>query len=184
MAVFPVVVDACVFYNASVRDTLLRAAEYGLYRLHWSQKILDETIKNLIEDGRMNLKQAEYFVGELSNAFPEAMVPVTDEIITVMKNEPKDRHVVAAAVSSSAQVIVTFNTDDFKPDHLGSLNIEAQKPDVFLLHLFGRQPQVMIRILLEQAEDLDGVTFDQLLTAMQRHVPRFIVAIRTHMSAN
>lgn len=183
MAVFPVVIDACVLFNASVRDTLLRAAEYGLYRLHWSQKILDETTKNLIQDGRMNSKQAKHFVEELSNAFPDAMVTVADDIIAAMKNDPKDRHVAAAAVSSSAQVIVTFNIDDFKPEHLGHLNIEAQKPDVFLLYLFSAQPLLMIRILLEQAEDLNGVTFDQLLTTMEKHVPNFVTAVKAHIGA-
>jgi hypothetical protein len=53
MATFPVVIDACVLFNAPVRDTLLRAAEHGLYRVHWSQKILDETTKNIVERGKM-----------------------------------------------------------------------------------------------------------------------------------
>ena len=182
MAVFPVVIDASVLFNAPVRDTLLRAAEYGLYRLHWSQRILDETTTNLINDGRMNSKQAAYFVSELGKAFPDAMVAVTEELIDAMKNDPKDRHVAAAAVTSAAQVVVTFNTGDFKPEHLGTLNIEAQHPDVFLLYLFSRQPLLMIRILLEQAEDLSGVTFDQLLATMQKHVPNFTAAVRARIA--
>jgi len=181
MAVFPVVIDACALFNASVRDTLLRAAEYGLYRLHWSEKILDETTKNLIQDGRMNSVQAKHFVEQLARAFPDATVTVTDDLIAVMKNDPKDRHVSAAAVTASAQVIVTFNTDDFRAEHLTHLNIEAQHPDVFLLYLFSRQPQLLIRILIEQSEDLDGITFDQLLLYMQKHVPLFITALRNHI---
>ena len=182
MAVFPVVVDACVLFNASVRDTLLRAAEYGAYRLHWSQTILDETTSSLIAGGRMTAKQANHFVNELSNAFPDAIVAVPEDIIAAMKNDPKDRHVAAAAVASSAQVIITFNTDDFRLDHIGHLNIEAQSPDMFLLHLFSRQPSLMITILLEQAADLNGVTFDQLLAVMQNHVPGFIDAVRAYVN--
>lgn len=63
MAVFPVVLDACVLFNAPVRDVLLRAAEYGAYRLHWTRTILNETTRNLIDDGRMNSHQAHHFAG-------------------------------------------------------------------------------------------------------------------------
>jgi predicted nucleic acid-binding protein len=182
MAVFPVVLDACVLFNAPVRDVLLRAAEYGAYRLHWTRTILNETTRNLNDDGRMNSHQAHHFITEISSAFPDAMIETSDDLISAMKNAPKDRHVTAAAVASSAQVIVTFNTNDFKPEHIGHLNIEAQNPDVFLLHLFSRQPALMIMILLEQAGDLEGVTFERLLNTLQRHVPDFIVEARKYIS--
>jgi hypothetical protein len=43
---FPVVLDSCVLYPMYLRDTLLRAAEAGLYRVHWSQEILDGALRN------------------------------------------------------------------------------------------------------------------------------------------
>ena len=78
MATFPVVIDACVLFNAPVRDTLLRAAEHGLYRVHWSQTILDETTKNLVERGKMTQEKAQYLVSEMAKAFPEALVVVPE----------------------------------------------------------------------------------------------------------
>lgn len=183
MAVFPVIIDACVLFNAPVRDTLLRASEYGLFRIHWSQKILDETTKNLMQTDRMNQSQAEHLVQEMSNAFPEAMTEGPDDLIAVMKNDPTDRHVTAAAVTCSAQVIVTFNIKHFKPEHLAHLNIEAQDPDVFLLYLFGLQPDLLITILMEQAGDLRNVSLDQLLDRLEEHVPRFVVALRKRIAA-
>ena len=44
-----VVLDACVLIPATLRDTLLRAAEQGMYRLHWSNQILEEVRRNLIK---------------------------------------------------------------------------------------------------------------------------------------
>jgi polyhydroxyalkanoate synthesis regulator phasin len=85
-----------------VRDTLLRAAEHGLYRVHWSQKILDETTKNLVERGKMTPEKAQHLVSEMAKAFPEALVVVPEEQIRAMRNDPKDRHVAACAVCAPA----------------------------------------------------------------------------------
>ncbi len=46
-----VVLDACIIIPASIRDTLLRAAAAGLYRVHWSEAILAEVQRNLYENG-------------------------------------------------------------------------------------------------------------------------------------
>jgi len=43
---FGVVLDACVLIPASLRDTLLRAAEQGMYQMHWSELILEEVISS------------------------------------------------------------------------------------------------------------------------------------------
>ncbi len=181
MTTFPVVLDACVLFNAPVRDTLLRAAEYGLYRVHWSQKILDETTKNLIKSGRMDQKQAEHFVSEIAKAFPEAMIVVLEEQIASMRNNPKDRHVAACAVCAPAQVISTFNLKDFKPETLAEWNIEAQHPDTQLCYLLDLSPDTMMTVLIEQAEDLRNMTLDKLLNILKRDVPLFVGRIETRL---
>lgn len=54
MSSFAVVLDTCTLYPAALRDTLLRAAAEGLYRLVWSKSILDELRRNLVGDGRLS----------------------------------------------------------------------------------------------------------------------------------
>ena len=49
--------------------------------------------------------------------------------------DPGDRHVLAAAIRSGADVIVTQNLKDFPQDKLASYGIEAQHPDEFIAHL-------------------------------------------------
>ncbi|MEZ4543713.1 MAG: hypothetical protein R3C24_07390 [Cyanobacteriota/Melainabacteria group bacterium] len=68
--------DSSVLFNRPVTDTLLKAAEYGLYRVHWTQRILDETTGSLIKRSKMNRAQASHLQEELAKAFPEAMVKV------------------------------------------------------------------------------------------------------------
>ncbi len=41
-------------------------------------------------------------------AFPESLVTGHDQLIDAMENEPKDRHVAAAALKIGAPVIVTI----------------------------------------------------------------------------
>lgn len=177
MATFPVVLDACVLFNAPVRDTLLRAAEYGLFRVHWSQQILDETTKNLIKTGRMDQPKAEHFTSELSKAFPEAMIIVPAEQIQAMRNHPKDKHVAACAVCATAPVISTFNLKDFKVEILSEWNIEAQHPDTQLCYLFDLAPDTMLRVLNEQAGDLHDINLQKLLRILQKDVPLFVERI-------
>ncbi len=47
MSNFVVVLDACVLYPASLRDTLLPAAGAGLYRVQLTDEILEEVQRNL-----------------------------------------------------------------------------------------------------------------------------------------
>ena len=49
MTSFGAVLDANVLLKAGPRDTLLRAAEVGLYRPYWSETILDEVQRNLTD---------------------------------------------------------------------------------------------------------------------------------------
>ena len=47
--------------------------------------------------------------------------------------DPNDRHVLAAAIKSSAQVIVTTNLRHFPEAELRRWNVEAKSPDDFVL---------------------------------------------------
>ena len=49
----------------------------------------------------------------MQRAFPEALVTGYAYLTEVMRNDPRDRHVLAAAVRAGAAVIVTNNVRDF-----------------------------------------------------------------------
>ena len=59
MIVFPVVLDSCVLYPMYLMDTLLCAAEAGLYQVRWTDEILAGAFRNLVKDGRINKIQAD-----------------------------------------------------------------------------------------------------------------------------
>ena len=107
-----VVLDACVLYPFTLRDTLLRMAAEGMYQLYWSAQILEETRRNLVAK-QITEDQATRLLAAMTGAFPQAMVIDYEALIPRMKNEPKDRHVVAVAVKAEAGTIVTGNLRHF-----------------------------------------------------------------------
>lgn len=52
---FVVLYDACVLYPAPLRDLLVRLANTGIVRARWSEPILDECFRNILEN-RPDLK--------------------------------------------------------------------------------------------------------------------------------
>jgi len=109
-----VVLDACVLIPMPLADTLLRMAEApGLYVPRWSQSIVDEVTRNLIAKWDMPAEKARRREDELRRHFPEAWVYGFESLIDSMKNDSDDRHVLAAAVRSHSELIVTYNRRHF-----------------------------------------------------------------------
>lgn len=181
-APFVVVLDANVLFPFTLRDTLLRAGAAGFYQLRWSALILDEMTRNLVATNTMSEEKAKRLRAAMERAFPEAEVSGFEHLIASMKNDAKDRHVVAAAVRAGAQVITTSNVRDFTPLPDG---LEAQSPDEFLSNLFDLDPDALVDVLREQAADLQRppVTVGELLARLALVAPDFVTAVRAHIGA-
>jgi predicted nucleic acid-binding protein len=185
MSSFGAVLDACVIVPAALRDTLIRAAAAGLYRVYWSEDILEEVRSTLVARGMTDETRAQKLVDTLRAYSPESLACGYENLVSSMTNDPGDRHVLAAAVATGSQVIVTANLRDFPDGALAPYGIEAQSPDTFLTDLFDLHPSLMIKILYEQAEDLRirPMTFDQILETLSAHAPIFYRQIREHLLA-
>jgi predicted nucleic acid-binding protein len=179
-APFIVVVDANVLFPLTLRDTMLRAAAADFYQLRWSKEILDEMERNLVSTGTVPADKAARLRATMERFFPEAMVTGHEPLVDAMQNDAKDRHVVAAAVKTGAQVIITANLKDFTPLPDG---VEAQSPDEFLCNLFDLDPEGFAEMLRDQAVDLQKppVTFEELLDRLARPVPDLIAAVREYL---
>lgn len=187
MAVFPVVLDSCVLYPIHLRDILLRLASVGLYRVHWSQEILNGATRNLVKNPSNNMTEAgaARLQEVMNEAFPEAMVEVPPNLIEAMTNHPGDRHVAAVAVKAHAQVIVTNNLKHFLPEDLETWEVEAQSSDTFLTHLYELERDVVANEVYQLAQDLkqQPVTVDELLKRLGTQQPGFVSLLRKHIRA-
>jgi hypothetical protein len=134
---FPAVLDACVLWPNSLRDTSLRLAETPrLYIPKWTDRIWEAVLRNLERRSGLSAQQTGHLLSQVQLHFPEAFVTGYEPLIDLMANDLKDRHVAAAAVRCNAQVIVTFNLKDFPPASLAVWGVEAQHPDDFLLYQY------------------------------------------------
>ncbi len=143
---FTVVLDANVLYPAPLRDFLLELAVAGLYRARWTDEITDEWVRNLLakrED--LDKFQLQCTVEKMEEAVPGCLVtdykPILDGLSLPDEN---DRHVLAAAIKCSAQVIVTYNLKDFPASALEPFGIEAKHPDEFLQDCYDLGPDQVI----------------------------------------
>lgn len=179
---FIVTLDACVLFPASLRDTLLYAADAGLYRPAWTEQIWAEVTDNLKakKDRPMTEEAASRLMADVRASFEAAFVTEYEGLIAAMTNHEKDRHVLAAAVVARAQVIVTFNMKDFPASALAPFDIEAQHPDEFLSRLFDLAPQTMADVIRTQAAALKRppMTPARVLDTLARHTPRFVASVR------
>jgi predicted nucleic acid-binding protein len=116
MARFPALLDTCALYGAYLCDTLLRLAEAGTYRPLWSAGIMDELRHSLGEGRGLPADAIDHRIAEMQRSFPDAEVRGYETLAEAMTCDPKDRHVLAAAVRGDAEVLVTFNVGDFPPE--------------------------------------------------------------------
>jgi predicted nucleic acid-binding protein len=133
-AAFVAVLDACVLYPAPLRDLLMWLALSGQFRAQWSEDIHREWKTNLLNN-RPDLLQAQVdrTAQLMDQAIPGALVKGYEPLISGLDlPDENDRHVLAAAIRSGANVIVTFNLKDFPRATVQAFGIKAKHPDDFV----------------------------------------------------
>jgi predicted nucleic acid-binding protein len=150
---FSVIYDANVLFPFEVRDILMVAARTSTFAVYWTDAILDETTRNLIAKGLATNENMTRMVAKMKELYPEATIPLVDyeDLIPVMTNNAKDRHVLAAAVAKKVNVIVTHNLKHFPDTALDGYDIEAQLPDEFVRHVLDLAPSTFIHFFRLQA---------------------------------
>ena len=133
---YQVVLDADVIFPASLRDTLLRLAEIELFDPLWSERILEEVKRNVIK-GRDDISEADMdrMAVAMNGAFEDALVDeaAIAQVEGSMENDPKDRHVLAAAVVGGASGIVTNNVADFHRRRVSHTGLPSWQPTSFFV---------------------------------------------------
>lgn len=178
---FKVVLDACVLAPPNVCDLLLTLAETPrLYLPFWSEDILKEVHRTQIQVLNFPRKMADSWQEAVRSAFPEAMVEGYEKIAEVCENDPKDRHVLAAAIRVGAEQIVTSNLRHFSKLHLERWGIKAIDPASYLISLYTLDPGIVVSKLDEIARRRK-ITPQILLSRYRKTIPAFSEHIATEL---
>lgn len=180
---FPALLDTNVLFSATLTDTLLRLAEEDAFRPLWSGDILRELQAVLVREVGLAPASAARRIEHMRSAFPMAEVTAYESIIDSMSCDPKDRHVLAAAVRGGAQVLVTFNLGDFPEAACAPYDIAVVSPDSFLLDQLDLYPAKVGRALVSQMTEAKRppLTIGELLGRLGRAgVPAFAEEARRH----
>ncbi|TSA79975.1 PIN domain-containing protein [Deinococcus detaillensis] len=136
------VYDASVLYPSLIRNLLMHLGTEGLVAARWTAQIHDEWTRNLLED-RPDLtpERLARTRQQMQLALPDAEVEGFEPLIaTLSLPDPDDRHVLAAAVHTEAELIVTQNLKHFPAQVLTSHGLEALTPDALLCRLLDAEP--------------------------------------------
>lgn len=135
--------DANVLYPAPMRDMLLQLAVSDLFRAKWSLDVHREWIEALLQrEPHRERSLLERTRDRMDSAVRDCLVTDYEEIIPSLQlPDPKDRHILAAAIKGDCNIIITQNLRHFPKTVLKPFQIEAQHPDTFLSHHLEIMPE-------------------------------------------
>lgn len=171
-----IVIDACVLYPTVMREVVLGAAGAGLFEPRWSARILEEWARAARKTGPEGETIARGEIAMITARFPQALVPVRDGIERrLWLPDADDIHVLATAVSCSADAVMTLNARDFPRDILADEGLERVEPDGFLIALHDPAPDVIAAVgaaVLAEARRLSGQPWEMRNLMRKARLPR------------
>ena len=166
------VLDTNVVFSRVLHELLGRAATTGdLLAFLWSDELVAETIRVLMEQKGLDREHAELWVGLMTDAFPAgrvdiSLIPSGLDLLT-LTSDKDDEYICALAVAGGADYILTFDKS-FELEVLGALGIEVVEPDVFLSDVIDKDPDLFREILTEQAAAWGERSIEELIDAIER----------------
>ena len=175
--------DANVIRGQQTTDILLSLAHRDVFEPRWTQHVIDEMRRN--RPPELSDADIDRRIQTMNKAFPRAMTSEPpQELQDQMQADPKDKHVLAGAVHSNSDVLVTDNLKDFDPPSSGPNAMQVQSLNQFLsrkleedpervqaalqemLQRYKRDPRTMSALIDTMAESQELQGFAQKLNTM------------------
>lgn len=178
-----IVIDTCVLYPTVMREIVVGVAETGAFNPVWSPRILEEWARAANKLGPTGEDQARAEIALLRARLPQAETQVPDGLLSRLWLPDKDDiHVLAVAVHTSADAIMTLNAKDFPRGILAEEGLSRIDPDAYLLSAFHASPDHVSGVanaVLSQAQKLSGQEWDMRGLLKKARLPRLAKAL-TH----
>lgn len=169
---FTAVLDTNVLYPVIIRDVLFWFAFYDMYTPAWSNHIFEEW-ESVCKRKFPSMSQEEILrrLKKADEAFPFARVENYEPLMkSLTLKDPKDNHVLAAAIKINANVIVTQNVRDFPEEYLMKFNIGVKSADDFICDIFDLDPETAIQAFMDMVFSKKKPPMDefQILDSMRK----------------
>jgi len=120
-------------------------AYYELYTPKWSNNIFDEWISVMKKKGIAE-NEALKRTNKMNLAFPDALVQNYETLIdSIQLPDKNDRHVLAAAIKTNADLIITNNLKDFPEEYLIGFGLKAKSPDDFFTDIIDLNHELSVQ---------------------------------------
>lgn len=173
--------DANILVSRTLRDYFVYAAKLGALTIHWSDAILAEVSRNLVAKYGFSDIDVQLLEFRLTAYLPQATVEVRKRDVNRVAKvdmDDKDRHVLAAALSARADVLLTDNTSHFPREWMAKRGIELLDSGTLLLRLATQHPE-QLREAHRMAVDRSPKTETEVLATLQRIIgPEATDAVR------
>jgi predicted nucleic acid-binding protein len=165
------ILDANVLYSAVLRDLFMWLAINKTYQAHWTDQIQQEWTRNLLAN-RTDIQPntLERTQNLMNRALPSALLEHVQEL-DLQLPDPKDTHVLAAAIEVNATHIVTNNLRHFPMPILEPHGIVALNPNDFVMQLAQMNPLLVIKAVKMQHANLKhpSLSLAEFLNQLKAH---------------
>lgn len=176
-----VLIDACVLYPTVMREMVLGVAATGAFEPVWSARILEEWARAATKLGPAGEAQARAEIAVLRGNWPgaERDAPAGLQARLWLPDE-NDIHVLAVAVASSADVILTLNAKDFPRQILAEDGLSRADPDSYVHGIWQARPELVAPVadtVLAEARRLSGEDWEMRALLKKARLPRLAKAL-------
>ena len=176
-----VLLDTCVIYPTVMRQMILGVAVQGVFTPLWSARIIEEWQRAAAKLGPDGVAQAGAEAALLAARWPGAEISYPSSLADrLWLPDPADIHVLAAAISGSADMILTLNAKDFPRNVLAEEGLSRTDPDAFLHGIWQAQPDLVAGVagdVLAEANRLSGKTWAMRALLKKARLPRLAKAL-------
>jgi len=183
-----VFIDTSELFPFTIMDLLLTLSEDLLFTWVWTDELLDEWERVIVEHGHRTPESARSVSAAVRGFFAEQRITpdlyrtrITDDL----SPGPTDRVHAAACVFGSVNILLTKNAKHFQARRLAEAGVQVMNADDYLCILFERHPdQVAESIRRAAAAKTDPVvTVDDMIEQVSHAgAHRFAIKMRTYRS--
>lgn len=185
-----VFIDTSELYPFTIMDVLLTMSENLLFTWVWTDELLDEWERVIVEGHQRTQESARSVTDAARSWFATSRIDPADyrdKITDDLSPDPDDRAHIAACLDGRADVLLTRNTKDFPVEKLADAGVRVMTSDDFLVSLLRRRPTVAHEafVATAAARKRPPVTACELVDRIDRAgAPKFASRMRRRLACS